>query len=633
MMDAKLHKLKTPSRRRTRADRVASLILTLLLAAIALGAGAVPVSAADELEIELALDKHRIELGRQASLTMTVIGPSGFTEPAMPEVDGLDIIPRGRSQSVQIINMKVRSSKIFGYKIEPHRAGEFMIGPVHIKRRGKVYTSNTVKLTVLEPARTSESADQPKVVIVEVTVDNANPYVGQQITLLIRFAQRVGARIRNASYQLPDLKDFWNEGIENKREYRRDINGVDYTVTEVAVPLFPIKEGATRIDGIRFNYDELIPQDRSRSRPFPSTDQFGENPFDDDFFDRFFRSDRAARKQARTPPIEIDVRPLPLAGRPPAFKGGVGSFSIEADLSEEVVKEGESVTLTVTLSGQGNIRDVADPDFEIEGVKTYADTPTVRVKAYNDKVVGEKVYKLALVPQQAERMKMPNISTPYFNPETGRYELASSGALVLNVLPSKDEELEFVSPSLRRRAKARAGAARPDILPIHERYGTIERGRFEMLWPRLRPVVYPLPVILYALCFAVVRHRRKLHTDVEYRRQRFASRTADSSVRAAERASRHKDWDEVFTRCSRAVTEFLADKLNVPTGGLTPADVGSILAERGVPDDFRAEIVKFLEGCDYGRFASPSESPEVAGKCIEGARKLLGRLKREEAIK
>jgi hypothetical protein len=597
----------------------ACLLAICLLATCLPASPAFAASDEEGLKIELALSRSTIELGKQVSLTISVIGPSGFSEPGIPKIDGLDIVTRGRTQSVRIINMKVRSSKIFGYAVVPNRAGEFVIGPVHIRRGGMTYTSNTVKLIVMEPDKKHKAAPAAKGVIVEAAFDNVNPYVGQQITLMFRFARKAGVRIGNAGYELPALSGFWREGVEGKREYRRRIGGTEYLVAEITVPMFPTEQGTIVIDPIKFHYDEFIPGERSRSA-FPR-DPFGS----------FLRGDRAVRREAITAPIEISVRPLPLQDRPDDFKGGVGSFEISTQISDEEVARGESATLTVVLSGQGNIRDVADPEFSFENTKTYSDKPAISVKRYSDRIVGQKTYKIALVPQQGDSVSIPPISISFFNPETERYETASSAPLTLGVLASERDELEIVDS--RPFSRQKRGPARSDILPIHERYGSIVSSRLAVLWPRLRPFAYPLPAIFYALCFMASGRRKRLLTDVAYRRRKRASRNAISHIETASGAARRQDWDEVFTGCSRAVTEFLADSLNVPAGGMTPADVGTLLSEKGAPEELSTDIVKFLEGCDYGRFAAPGESPDAAKKCIRGARKTLDRLKREGTIR
>jgi hypothetical protein len=66
---------------------------------------------------------------------------------------------------------------------------------------------------------------------------------------------------------------------------------------------------------------------------------------------------------------------------------------------------------------------------------------------------------------------------------------------------------------------------------------------------------------------------------------------------------------------------------------MTPSDVGDILAEKDMDEGFAAEILRFLEGCDYGRFASPAESADAAARCVDGARRILERLRRKETIK
>jgi hypothetical protein len=623
-------------------SRLAGRLLPILAlaAALALGVTGRARAADDDLKIELSLDRPVIELGRQASLTVSVNGSSGFDDPVIPRVAGLTFRSRGRTQSVRIINMKVKSSKVFGYSVEPSRAGEFTIGPVQIERRGKVYESGRVKLTVVDSAqsssqkssqkpsqKSSEQAEASRTVIVSADVDNSSPYVGQQVTLRFRFARKVGARIRNAGYELPQLPGFWNEGMESTKEYRQKIYGSDYIVSEVAIPLFPIRKGKINIDGVRFHYEEALPNERSRSRR--QTSPWG----GDSVFDSFFRRDRSVRREVFTDQIEIETRPLPAEGRPANFAGGVGAFSMKAHISDAEVNQGESVTLTVALSGQGNIRDIADPAIHIDGAKTYSDTPSINVKSYSDKVVGEKTYKVAVVPQGPDELVIPKFSTPYFNPETGRYEMASSEPLSLKVTPSGGEELLFMTSTQNREGRRALGATRRDILPIHERYGSIESSGLTAAWQKVRPVVYPLPALAFALCLAVVRRRERLRTDVEYRRRRFASKAAGAHIEAAAEAISRKDWDEVFTGCSRAITEYLADKLNIPAGGMTPSDVGDILAEKGMDEDFASEILRFLEGCDYGRFASPSESADAAARCVDGGRKILERLRREEAIK
>ncbi|MBI5115928.1 protein BatD [Candidatus Poribacteria bacterium] len=611
-----------------RALSIARLVALSVFALLPGGA-----NADSEPKIEITLSRPQITLGEGTSLIVTLSGTGGSSEPILPQIAEVDIVLQGRTQSVQIINMEVNTSRIFRYAVMPHKTGEFTLGPAEIKRNGQTYKSNVVQLSVTGAASQDRqpNAAETRNVIVEVSVDNAKPYVGQQINLILHLARKAGARIGNADFKLPDLPGFWNENMESRREYTQRVGNADYMVTEVAIPLFPMKEGDTTVGPITIGYDEVV---QSGSSPFESpffNDPFGKSPFDDDFF-KLFKPEQIVKRAVSTRPIQIRARPLPLEGRPEAFKSGVGSFSLNTRLSSKEVKAGESATLTVTVSGEGNIRDITDPKLNIEGVKAYSDTPSVNVKNYRENVVGEKVYKLALVPQYAGDVVIPKLSVPYFNPKTGRYELATSAALTLKVLPSEEETVASQA-SETPRARERADSTRHDILPIHERIGSIESDRLVLWLSRLRLLVYPLPLAAYALCFAIVRRRERLRTDTAFRRYKFALKTAEAHMEKAREAAQRQKWDEVFTECSRALAEYLADRLDVPAAGLTAADICAALSSRNVREELTAEIVKFLEGCDYGRFASAGRGAGLADEYLKETDRLIGLLQEEETLR
>lgn len=623
--------------------------ILLLLAAAVLVLGTTLASADPELEIEITLDMPKMVVGERAQLKVTVNEARGISEPIVPSVDGLKIVSRGFQQSMQITNMQVRLSKSYIYAVIPYEAGEFTIGPVQIGRQGTTYQSRTVHLSVKKPAQaqTPESADgisaekfpqaqatrpaTPKSVIVEASVDNANPFVGQQIILLLRWAWKEEvARIKKV--QLPKMPDFWLERLDNTPEKKRKIiNRNEYSVKEIAVPLFPIKEGSITIGSIRIDYDEVISSPHQQGQSQSSWDPF-DPKFLDNFFFRLQNNVSIEKRMAQTEPIAIHVRSLPQEGRPTDFGGGVGNFKLDANLSNDEVKVGESVTLTIELSGLGNVRDLTDPPIDIENIKTYSDTPVINVESHDDNIVGKRVHKLALVPQQAGEAEIPPISVPYFNPATERYEVAASGPLVLRVEASEEESLVVTTAPEAKDGRKRISSVRRDIFPIHERLDSIESSGFDLWWRRLRPIVYPFPMIVFAVCFAVVRHKERLRTDPAYRRYRLASKGAQNHIDCAVEAMKHEKWEDVFSECSRAVTEYLADKLNAPAGGLTPAEIETALLSLGLSRVFTVEVVGFLEECDFGRFASSVANAGMVGEHIEKTKQIIERLEREGAI-
>ncbi len=67
------------------------------------------------------------------------------------------------------------------------------------------------------------------------------------------------------------------------------------------------------------------------------------------------------------------MRPLPQEGKPSDFSGLVGKFKMWSKLEPVSLKTGESATLTVSVSGQGNVNRIPDLKIpELIHIKIYA---------------------------------------------------------------------------------------------------------------------------------------------------------------------------------------------------------------------------------------------------------------------
>ena len=57
--------------------------------------------------------------------------------------------------------------------------------------------------------------------------------------------------------------------------------------------------------------------------------------------------DRTGRSRS----IQVEIHPVPSAGRPAEFLGGVGPFSLEAEASPKVIRLGQEIDFRVKVSG------------------------------------------------------------------------------------------------------------------------------------------------------------------------------------------------------------------------------------------------------------------------------------------
>ncbi len=194
-------------------------------------------------------------------------------------------------------------------------------------------------------------------------------------------------------------------------------------VTEIRQALFPLKTGMLEISPSTLQA-AVVSQKRSRR---------GGDPF---FDDSFFGFTQTVPKAFRTNPITVTVKPLPAEGRPADFKNLVGDFTVASQLNKTRVQAGESLTLTLSISGAGNLKNLQNIDLgQLQNFKVYDDKPAFEPSLVNGKIGGKLVVKKALVPLVAGPLTIPAISISFFDPAARSYKTATGPSYVVQVSP------------------------------------------------------------------------------------------------------------------------------------------------------------------------------------------------------
>ncbi|MDZ7845382.1 MAG: BatD family protein [Owenweeksia sp.] len=130
----------------------------------------------------------------------------------------------------------------------------------------------------------------------------------------------------------------------------------------------------------------------------------------------------------------IEVRPLPERGKPSGFGGAVGDYNFSVTLSRNELSANESITLTVKVSGTGNIKLIEAPEPEIPSAFEAFDPEyeeNIRVNAAG--MSGTKTYRYLLVPRYGGTYKIPELKFSYFDPRLERYLTLQSEELEVTV--------------------------------------------------------------------------------------------------------------------------------------------------------------------------------------------------------
>ncbi|MCB0166163.1 MAG: BatD family protein, partial [Anaerolineae bacterium] len=249
---------------------------------------------------------------------------------------------------------------------------------------------------------------------INAEVENANPYLGQQVTYVIRRYQAINFP-NPPHYEEHPFTGFWHSPLIQRPTYTTTISGREYRVQSTYLALFPTLVGSLTIEPARL----IIP---------------GDGP----------EADTILESQS----IDIQVRPLP-PDRPPHYTGAVGQFEISAWFSPEVGQIDQPMNLIVELKGTGNIEGLTEPilpDLEHWVVGLFGSRIETNVPLSKDFIKGSRRFAWMVIPRQAGEQFFPAIRFSYFDPETARFESIRTEPLPVTIL-STETGSTFRSPA------------------------------------------------------------------------------------------------------------------------------------------------------------------------------------------
>jgi len=591
----------------------------VVIVALVLIAAMPPVShAADELTVEVALDRDTIGLDEQAILQVTVSGSGqNLPGPQLPTLPMFEVYSQGRSSNISIVNGRMSSSVTYRYMLLPKKPGTFPIDQIAVIHNNKRYKGNRLELTVLStgtvasPRLEDQAVDRQgksKDHFLEAVVDKKNPYVNEQVTLTLKFYTAV------QYYGSPELSEptttgFWTELLGNKAPYHQKINNRTYKVIERKYALFPTQTGELTIGRATIRFT-IARRDRSFRDPF--------NVFGD-----FFGSGQEVSVSSR--PITIDVRPLPQQGRPADFTGTIGNFRINTIADKTQVEVNQPVTVTIKISGSGNIKSVAEPIIpELDDFRVYRASSSENISKLHDKLGGTKIFEEVFIPRRPGKLEIPALSFNYFDPESSKYRTLTTRPIRVSVIKPEgyvaSPDLPYSAPDLT------IGSRVHDIRYIKEDIGSpTPIGRLLLLTP-LYLILNGLPVVVLAAMIFIRRHREKLAADVGYARSRKASKAARRILARAKSMVKVEQAAQFYAEIYTALTSYIADKFNISPHGLTMERIAELLHAKGADEALIEDVADLVQKCDFARFAPASMTQEDIDQSLAMAEQTMTRI-------
>ena len=592
------------------------LVLALLTSALAPGLSAQEISARAFVS-----PGTTVGLGSTFVLNVEVTGAQRIdNDPVIPTLTGFaQYLGSGSSTNMQMGSGRTVVSLTIQYQYQALAEGTFAIPPVEVLVGGTALRTEALKLIISSappPQQDRRAAGGgPQEVGPDdlfVTAEASRTTVRDGEPLVVEYRIWTSVDVSQYSFtSLPEPQGFWVEDITpagQPQVEQRTRNGREYASAVIRrVAIVPTGSGPRTLDPLGIEAQVRVRNSR--------------DPFEGVFGRSSLFGTSVVPISVLSNPIELDIQALP-EGAPQPFSGVVGALSVTSSLDRDSVAANDAVTLTVIVSGRGNIRGVPAPELNVPpDFEVFPPEISQVTNASTSGVTGSKTFEFVMIPRVGGSRAIPSIELGYFDLAAGEYRTAASDPLPLTIAAVGDASYGF--------SRLNIDPQRQDIrfirldVPVLRR---IDRNVFSgaAFWMF---ALLPLMGIVGAL--GLRKHQDRLLGDVAYARGRSAGKVAKKRLAEARRLAGESDYRAFYAEVARALRGLVADKLNVAEAGMQMNDLEAGVKRAGVAAAHISELRSCLELCDRQRFAPPSDDSEEKTRLLDRVGGLMTALDRE----
>jgi hypothetical protein len=592
-----------------------------------------PVPAA-EVSIELA--SPEVYVGIPFSLTITIRDYEEFNEgdvPSIPEVPGLNVLgpPSQNTQSsFSNLNGRITQSRSLQlrYSLIAAQPGRYVLPPIAVSVDGQSFTGRPITITASKP----EGGDLLRV---EVQSEKDAVYLGEPINLTMRiWIKRYEDDEFNVQVESGDTWSLIDMNRSNWGEFVEAIRNVSSQVRRGSIGRTVRREGDDGVEAIYHLY-EIPAIVWPRQAGTPAIDPpvvYVEYPTRLERSRDFFS--RGQLRIAQTRPVlaaaempQVEVKLPPEAGRPPFYAGAVGRFDIGVTAQPTEVAVGDPITITLTVTDVtpgGTQLELLQPPI-LERVAELQRDFRIPTDPLAGIVQGRvKTFTQTIRAKNEQVQRIPPIPLAFFDPQREAYVTIWSDPIDLDVQSASTLAMaDIVGGEAAGGARAtELTEVAGGILANHVGADLLLTRQAFTIGP-WRIVIIAAPPILFIVTALGRYEVRRLRHDRGYARRRSARRNAMKRLSEARRTSGAAGVAIV----AGAMSEYIADRCNLPPGALTGAEVIDHLRTGRVPAGLIEEVESLLRECETRRYGGAA--PAGGESITDRAARCIRRLERE----
>lgn len=547
------------------------------------------------------------------SFTINTDDVDDFRAGSIPS--GLEVIAgpyTSQQSSYQIVNGHTsRSSSItFTYTLYADKPGTYTVSGAKARVGGKTIASHHVIIKVgvgsrhgngapqmhedAEPRMSSSGKISANDLFVKVSASKRR--VCEQEPVLLTYKVYTLVDLTSLDGKMPDLKGFHTQEVplpQQKSFHLEKVNGKNYRcVTWSQYVMFPQMTGKLSIPSITFK--GIVVQRNNSVDPFEAFFNGGSGYVE-------------VKRNIVAPGIDIQVDPLPK--RPVDFSGGVGHFTISAQLNHKTVKEGEPLTLRVVVGGIGNLKLIKQPvvDFP-KDFDRYDPKVSDKTKLTANGIEGNMIYDYLVVPRNRGDYTIPAVSLTYYDTSTNSYKTIKTQPLQVKIEKGDGNKTTVDDFSDQPKDIKPIKTSDEDVVGVYTSF--VGSGSY-WLW-----LVLPFVVVVAVL--VVFRKRALDSANIVASKQKRATKVATKRLKTAYRLMKAGRSGEFYDEVLRALWGYVGDRMNMPVESLSRENVVEAFEARNVQKETTEKFVHALDECEFERY-SPGDPAGNMNKTYESA--------------
>lgn len=543
-----------------------------------------------QVQFETKLSKTSVALNERLKVDFVMnVNGDHFVPPTF---DGFKVVA-GPSQQISQswVNGKSSFNKIYTYYLLPNQRGNLTIRQASMEHEGQVYKTTPVTVNVTaaveqprDPNDTTISVSDALHLVAEVS--KSNPYINEPITVVYKLYFSYNIGISNwRELDKPKYNNFWSQNIDIKQLVAEEgtYNGEKfrYVVLRKTV-LYPQKSGSLEIEPLSLDIDVELPTNRR--------DLFG-RPI-------MTRDHKRVSAGSRT----IQVKALPENGKPVDFSGAVGKFDFKVTPTRTSLKQGESLDLEVSVSGNGNLKLFNLPKPVVpSALEMYDPMKNEQVNTPLSGMTGKISDTYTIIPQYKGKYTIKPLSFSYFDLASNSYKTITSQEIVIDVMEGVGGSAPVERVASTQKMEVQAGK---QFKFIHLNTKLTAKNKTDFWNSTAFYAGLILPFLLIPLVVLFRKKKEAYDADEVGNKLRLSNRLAKTYLSEAKKQLGNKE--PFYVALEKSLHNFLKAKLKIETSEMSKENIKQLLTDKKASPETVEGFIQLTENCELARYAPAS---------------------------